>query len=111
MLKVHILSTCSNCKGEAYLPINEAEDSQGRKYIRHTPCPTCEGSGIEPIWVGLEDFAKLLNQAVCPHDHTSFHGSMHFTDGDLWDDIQEICDDCGANLDRPTPCNYIKDEN
>jgi len=111
MLKVHILSTCSHCNGEAYLSVSEAEDCQGHVYVRHRPCPVCEGSGSEPKWIALEDFAKLLQQAVCSHEHTSFQGNMHFSAGEVWDDIQEVCDDCGANLDQPTPGNYIKDEN
>jgi len=111
MLKIYILDTCSNCNGKAYLPMGEAEDCQGKMYIRHIPCPYCEGSGNEPKWIELEDFAKLLQQAVCSHDHTSFQGNMHFSAGDVWDDIQEVCDDCGANLDQPALGDYIKDEN
>jgi hypothetical protein len=111
MLKVHILNTCSHCNGKAYLPMGEAKDSHGDKYTRHIPCPFCEGSGNEPKWISLPDFAKLIQQAICPHEHTSFHGNMHFSAGDVWDDIHEVCDDCGANLDRLTQANYIKDEN
>ena len=111
MLKVQILDTCSHCNGKAYQPIDEAEDSQGRKYTRHVPCPICEGSGNEPKWVNLEDFAKLMKQALCPHEHTTYQGSMHFSAGDVWDDIQEVCDDCGANLDQPTLGDFIHDDN
>ncbi len=111
MLKVHILVTCSHCKGRAYLPVSETDDVQGQKYVRHKPCPVCEGSGIEPKWVDIQDFAKRLQQTACPHEHTSFQGSMHFSEGDVWDDIHEVCDDCGANLDRLTLDNYIKNEN
>jgi DnaJ-class molecular chaperone len=100
MLKVHILSLCSYCNGEAYMPMGEAEDCQGHKYTRYIPCPQCEGSGNEAKWVSLEDFAKLLQQAVCPHAHTSFQGNMRFTAGDVWDDIEEVCNDCGAHLDK-----------
>ncbi len=39
-------------------------------------------------------------QAQCPHTQTSFWGGYHLTGGDVWDDITEICDDCGANLDE-----------
>jgi hypothetical protein len=67
MLKIHILTTCSQCNGEAYQPIGEAEDCQGNKYIRHIPCPTCEGSGNEPKWVDIQYFTKLMHQAACPH--------------------------------------------
>jgi hypothetical protein len=38
-------------------------------------------------------------RAQCPHRHTSFWGGFHLTAGNFWDDIIEICDDCGANLD------------
>jgi hypothetical protein len=111
MLKVHILSICFQCNGKAYVPIGEAEDCQGHKYSRYAPCPHCEGSGNESKWVDLEDFAKLMQQSECPHKHTSYQGSMRFTSGDVWDDIQEVCDDCRANLDRQTLSNYINDEN
>lgn len=111
MLKVHILVTCSHCNGKAYLPVSEADDGQGHKYIRHSPCPVCEGSSSEPKWVDVQDFVKLLQQAICPHDHTSFQGSMHFSAGGVWDDIHESCDDCGANLDQPTLGDFIKDDN
>jgi hypothetical protein len=110
MLKVHILSICSNCNGEAYLPMGEAEDCQGHKYSRHIPCPSCEGSGNESKWVSLEDFANLLRQAACPHEHTTHQGSMHFSAGEVWDDITEVCDDCGAKLDRQTVSDIIQDE-
>ena len=111
MLRVHILATCSHCNGEAYLAIGEAEDYQGHKYIRHIPCPICEGSGNEPKWIDLEDFTKLLQQAQCPHQHTSYQGNMRFSAGDVWDDIQEVCDDCGAKLDHQTAGDFIHDEN
>ena len=110
MLKVQVLASCSHCNGKAYLPMGEAEDSQGHKYIRHIPCPYCEGSGNEPKWIDLADFVKLLRQAVCPHKHSSIQGNMHFTNGDVWDDIHETCDDCGENLDRLSLADYIKDE-
>jgi hypothetical protein len=42
-------------------------------------------------------------QSICPHVHTSFRGSFHFAAGEVWDDLTEVCDDCGANLDR-LPC-------
>lgn len=100
MFKVRVLSKCLRCNGEAYLPIEECEDSQGRTYTRHTPCPTCEGSGNQSQLVDLQDFYKMLLQAQCPHDHTSYQGSMRFSAGDVWDDIQEVCDDCGASRSR-----------
>ena len=111
MIKVQVLAPCSHCNGEAYLPMGEAEDCQGHKYIRHIPCPFCEGSGNQPKWIDLADFAKLMQQAVCAHEHTSFHSNMHFSDGDTWYEIHEVCNDCGVNLDRLTLDDYINDEN
>ncbi len=43
-------------------------------------------------------------QTHCPHLHTSFRGGFHFSSGEVWDDLTEVCDDCGANLDElPSP--------
>jgi hypothetical protein len=70
------------------MPLGDAEDCQGCKYIRSAPCSMCEGSGIEPKWISLEDFAKLLAQAQCPLEHTSYQGSMRFSAGDTSDEIQ-----------------------
>ena len=102
MTKVRILTTCEHCNGEAYLPSGEGEDYKGRKYTRYAPCSMCEGSGSQAKWVSLEEFAVLLIHAQCSHAHSSFHGGMHFSAGDVWDDIREVCDDCGANLDKLT---------
>jgi len=109
MTKVQILAACSHCGGKAYLPIGEAEDHLGRKYIQHAPCPMCDGSGTAPKWISLQEFATLLAQAQCPHQHTSFRGGLHFSAGDAWDDISEVCNDCGAVLDRQTLGDYIHD--
>ena len=102
MIKVHILTTCDHCNGQAYLPLGEAEDYQGRKYIRHIPCTSCEGSGSISKWVSIQEFIVLLTQEQCQHQHSSCRGGFHFSAGDVWDDIQEFCDDCGVNLDRQT---------
>ena len=102
MTKVQILTTCDTCKGQAYLPVGEAESYAGEKYIRYVPCPDCEGSGMQPKWVSLAEFVALLEAARCPHKYSSFHGHMRFNGGDIWDDIIEVCDDCGTNLDCVT---------
>jgi hypothetical protein len=39
-------------------------------------------------------------QAQCPHLHTSTWGGFHYSAGEVWDDIHEVCDICGANLDE-----------
>jgi len=100
MLKVHILTQCSFCKGQAYLPSGEAENHKGEKYTRYLPCPVCDGGGSMPRWVSLEEFAELLRQAQCQHEHTAFRGGFHFNAGDVWDDVSEVCIECGANLDK-----------
>ncbi len=102
MLKVQILNTCSFCHGKAYLPIGEAMDARGAPYTRFTPCPACAGSGQQPHWISLEELATLLRHTQCPHLYTSHNGGLRFTAGDVWDDISEVCDDCGARLDDQT---------
>ncbi len=34
---------------------------------------------------------------------------MHFSAGDVWDDLTEVCNDCGANLDRQSLGEPIHD--
>ncbi|MCC6957686.1 MAG: hypothetical protein IT316_12890 [Anaerolineales bacterium] len=99
MFKVHILTTCDHCKGEAYLPVGEAVDAHGQPYVRHLPCPACDGTGQRPRWVDIQKLARMLAQAQCPHAHSSLTGRMHFSAGEVWDNIREVCTDCGADLD------------
>jgi hypothetical protein len=108
MLKVQVLAPCSHCNGKAYLPIGEGEDYQDHKYLRLIPCPFCEGSGNEPKWIDLQNFAKLMQQAACSHSHTSFQGNLHFSAGDVWDDIHEVFAHWGSKLDRLTLGEYTK---
>jgi hypothetical protein len=37
-------------------------------------------------------------QARCPHLRISYTGQVHYSNGEVWDDIREICDDCGIDL-------------
>lgn len=39
-------------------------------------------------------------QSECPHMHTTMTGGWHLVNGDVWDDLVEICLDCGINLDE-----------
>jgi hypothetical protein len=110
MIKVQVLKQCEHCNGEAYLPMGDAEDSQGHKYTSYIPCPMCEGSGNAPKWISLDVFAKLLLQAQCPHKNTSYQGSMHYSAGEVWDDIEEVCIDCGANLESRTLGEFIQSD-
>ena len=54
-------------------------------------------------------------QTACLHHHTSRWGGFHYEGGEAWDDIREICDDCGADLSElpypdPSPdCGDIDD--
>ena len=109
MLKVHILDRCPTCQGKAYLPAGEATNWKGETYTRFTPCQMCDGTGERGNWVSLPDFTALLKQAGCQHEHTSTRGHMHFSAGEVWDDLQEVCDDCGANLDKQTLGDTIDD--
>ncbi|NLN69413.1 MAG: hypothetical protein GX142_01300 [Chloroflexi bacterium] len=98
-IKVKILSKCDDCDGQAYLPSAKGTDSRGVDYQRYAPCPTCEGSGQAEKWITLHEFQALLKELQCPHEHVSQVGGFHFSAGDVWDDIQDVCDDCGQILD------------
>lgn len=43
---------------------------------------------------------KQETQHPCQHNHPCYFGSFHFTAGEVWDDIQLICTDCGQVLDN-----------
>ena len=99
MLQVQILDVCPYCEGVSMVFVGMDEDYRGQPFERYRPCAMCHGSGEYPRWVPLSEFAELVRQALCPHEHTSTQGRMHFSAGDVWDDIQAVCDDCGAKLD------------
>ena len=101
MLKIHILDRCEFCDGQAYVYACEFVDVNGEAYPRYMPCAYCKGSGELDKWVELKEFVKLLQKYECPHEHTTTNGGFHFTAGEVWDDLAEVCDDCGANLDTP----------
>jgi hypothetical protein len=105
MVKVQVLVKCEHCQAQAPVPPGGTHDDNG------IPCLDCDGSGNQAKWVTLQEFAVLLEQAKCPHKHTSYRGGMHFSAGDVWDDIEEVCIDCGANLDRQTLGDYIQEDN
>jgi len=98
MMKVHVLFKCEHCRGEAYVPTEEAEDYRGNKYMRHQACPHCQGSGNQSKWIDLKEFAVLLKQTVCTHEHVSSSGNFHLVAGEVWDDIEETCSDCGMSM-------------
>ena len=97
--KVQILIPCDHCKDKAYVPDPKDTGPVGRQHNQSNPCPVCQGSGHCTQWVSLEQFSAMLANSQCPHEHTSFLGGYHFTEGDVWDDIVEVCDDCGARLE------------
>jgi hypothetical protein len=98
MIKVHILDCCSYCEGQAFLPAGEVENYKGEKHTRYLPCLYCEGTGEEDRWISLAEFASMLEKAKCPHEHTMIRGGFHFSAGNVYDDIQEVCLDCGSVL-------------
>lgn len=98
MVKVHIIDKCPHCHGQAMLPVGEGKDYKGCINTRYAPCPICESSGNQLRWISLEEFAKLLQSALCQHEHTSAHGSLQRIAGEPWDDIVQACDDRGVTL-------------
>jgi hypothetical protein len=98
LVKIRVLSKCQHCGGQAYLPVGEEVDAKGNTYMRHRPCPVCQGSGEAGKWVELPELALLLEQVKCRHEHVTTFGSFHLTGGEIWDDIRDICSDCGEVL-------------
>jgi DnaJ-class molecular chaperone len=98
MIKIRILDTCPHCKGQAYLPAGKDVDAKGNEYDRYRPCPHCEGTGVAGRWVELPEFLLMLDREKCPHQKVSRTGGFHYSNGDCWDDIREVCDDCGQVL-------------
>jgi hypothetical protein len=69
-IKVKVLTDCEFCEGKAYLPIGEAEDSNGGIYTRYIPCKYCEGSGLMSKYINLVDFIRLMESVdVCQPDY------------------------------------------
>jgi hypothetical protein len=99
MVKVKVLVKCTYCDGKAYLPSGMGVDYAGEEYQRYLPCPKCHGSGQTGKWISLPEFQKLLKDVECPHEHVSQTGGFHFSAGEVWDDIQDVCEDCGEVLD------------
>jgi len=99
MVKIQILTQCDQCSGKAYLPAGEAESTTGEIYTQYEPCSKCQGSAKQRKWVTLTAFAEMLEAAQCQHEHISTQGGFHFSGGDVWDDLADVCDDCGAILD------------
>ena len=97
-IKVKILSKCTYCDGQAYLPSGMGVDYEGGEYQHYLPCPTCNGSGKTGKWITLPEFQKLLKEASCQHEHVTQVGGFHFSD-DVWDDLKDICDACGELVD------------
>ena len=98
MIKVQILDRCETCKGQAYLPDGLVVSNNGEPYQKHKPCTNCNGSGNQTRWISLEELSVMLQETSCPHTHISYHGNFRFTEAKPWDDLVEVCDDCGAVL-------------
>ena len=98
MIKVHILERCEACEGQAYLPDGMDVSNNGEPYHRYKPCSSCQCGGNQTRWVSLEEYTVLLEEARCKHPHISYQGNFHFTVGEAWDDLVEVCEDCGAVL-------------
>lgn len=97
-LKIQVLDTCPDCMGEAYVPVEEAEDWKGEKYMRHAPCSACGGSGKKTRWIELPEFLLYLEQVKCHHERAISLGGFHLDGGEVWDDERLVCTDCGKVL-------------
>jgi len=60
MLKVHILTKCEFCDGEAYIQEGEAISMDGEVYTHYRPCYYCKGKGELEKWVRLDEFLEML---------------------------------------------------
>ena len=60
MDKIQILTTCQACSGKSYIPMWEEISMAGHKYIRHNPCPACDGTGKQTHWIDLHEFTRML---------------------------------------------------
>ncbi len=45
----------------------------------------------------------------CPHEHLSTQGGFHFSGGEVWDDIKEVCDDLRKGIDFAFVCNLFQE--
>lgn len=60
MIKVHILTVCEFCDGQAYQPVGPEIDANGDPYTRYRLCTYCKGSGNREKWVALDAFVEML---------------------------------------------------
>ena len=70
--KIQILTRCEACGGEAYIQAGEATSYTGERYSRYEPCTACNGAGRQTRWIGLEEFARLLEEAVVDTRHSDW---------------------------------------
>ena len=64
MDKIQILTICQACCGKAYISTGEETSMTGHKYIRHKPCPACDGTGNQTLWVDLHEVARMLTASA-----------------------------------------------
>ncbi len=64
MKRVQILDRCFHRGGQSYIFEREGWSHHGDGHEKYKPCPCCNGTGELATWIGLEDFAELLDQAT-----------------------------------------------
>ncbi len=64
MKRVQILDRCFHCGGQSYIFEREVWGLRGDRQEKYKPCPCCNGTGELAAWIGLEDFAEMLDQAT-----------------------------------------------
>ncbi|MCX6082270.1 MAG: hypothetical protein NTW32_22300 [Chloroflexi bacterium] len=63
-IKIHISEPCQCCGGMCRVPVGMDIDANGQPYMRHKPCPVCEGGGRNGRSITIEEFAQLLELAA-----------------------------------------------
>ena len=64
MKRIQIIDRCFHCDGQSYIFERERWSLSGDDHEKYKPCPCCNGKGEIATWIGLEDFAELLDQAT-----------------------------------------------
>ena len=63
-MKVQILDRCPHCFGESMVFVRREFDANGKSFDSYRPCYQCHGTGQKVRWVSLQEFAKLLDDAL-----------------------------------------------
>lgn len=65
-IKIKISRNCSICSGDGCLPDGKGKTYDGVEFDRYKPCPPCNGTGREAIWITLPQLNKLMTEVIVP---------------------------------------------